>query len=81
MQDPTQLDIGALTAANTLAQQRMAMFKEDGATALKVTKKPAAKGKGDGQPQASCFLFGLEHALVIKRIFLYTHRTDLHDNG
>lgn len=46
------MDVTALNAANTLAQQRMTMFKEDNATASKVTKKPVTKGKGDGATQA-----------------------------
>ena len=46
------MDLAALNAANTLAQQRMTMFKEDSATASKVTKKPVTKGKGDGATQA-----------------------------
>jgi len=46
------VDVTALNAANTLAQQRMTMFKEDNATASKVTKKPVTKGKGDGATQA-----------------------------
>lgn len=52
-QDPTMVDVTALNAANTLAQQRMTMFKEDNATASKVTKKPVTKGKGDGATQAA----------------------------
>lgn len=35
----------AVGAANTLALQRMELFKEDSATAANVTKRP--KGKGD----------------------------------
>ena len=51
-QDPSAVDAGALTAANTLAQQRMALYKEDNDTATKVTKKTTSKGKGDASSQA-----------------------------
>ena len=51
-QDPAAVDAVALTAANKLAQQRMAMYKEDNETAIKVTKKSTTKGKGDGANQA-----------------------------
>jgi hypothetical protein len=51
-QDPSKVDTDALSAANKLAQQRMAMYKEDNETAIKVTKKSTSKGKGDGAGQA-----------------------------
>ena len=48
MQDLTTVDEGALDAAIKLATQRMEMYKEDNATATKVTKRAPTKGKGDG---------------------------------
>lgn len=44
------MDVGALSAANKLALQRMEMFKEDSATANKVTKRPSGKNAAANAP-------------------------------
>lgn len=51
MQDPASVDISAITAANTLACQRMELFREDAATATSVCKRPkGSKGESTEAP-------------------------------
>ncbi len=80
MQDPSTVEISAITAANTLACQRMELFREDAATATNVCKKPKGKGDPSEAPLVKllsfCFGGGVA-ALLHQSLKLKTHCTGL----